>query len=321
MPLTLVTTSPRFPGLLAPAAWRELAGAAEVSLDPGAAGYREPLAEAGLPAVLREGSPAQLAAALLGAARQGRCAHLTGPRVDPDLAAALAGAGVEPVVLAGSWDPPGARLLDAVAVMDRLYSPGGCPWDAEQTHASLTGYLLEEAYEAVAAIEEGDLGAGLAEELGDVLLQVLFHARIADSFDIDAVAAGLVDKLVRRHPHVFGAATVAGSAQVAASWEAIKAAEKGRRSVVEGVPLGQPALPLLAQLLRRARGAGVEVALPCDGPAGELAAVVAAALEAGVDPEAALRAVAHRLAAQLAQPGEPAGRHARPQDGPRPPRR
>ena len=110
-------------------------------------------------------------------------------------------------VIAGSYDLPGARLLDAVAVMDRLRSPGGCPWDAEQTHASLGKYLLEEAYEAYEAIEEGDSEA-LREEMGDVLLQVLFHARLAqetdDGWSIDDAAGDLVDKLVNRHPHVFG---------------------------------------------------------------------------------------------------------------------
>ena len=110
-------------------------------------------------------------------------------------------------VIAGSYDLPGARLLDAVAVMDRLRSPGGCPWDAEQTHASLGKYLLEEAYEAYEAIEEDDSEA-LREEMGDVLLQVLFHARLAqespDGWSIDDAAGDLVDKLVNRHPHVFG---------------------------------------------------------------------------------------------------------------------
>ena len=104
--------------------------------------------------------------------------------------------------------PAGSALLDLVAVMDRLRSPGGCPWDAEQTHASLLPYLVEETYEAVEAIEAGDR-AHMAEELGDVLLQVVFHARVAQEdaqapFDIDDVAAGIADKLRRRHPHVFG---------------------------------------------------------------------------------------------------------------------
>ena len=163
-------------------------------------------------------------------------------------------------MIAGSYDLPGARLLDAVAVMDRLRSPGGCPWDAEQTHASLGKYLLEEAYEAYEAIEEDDSEA-LREEMGDVLLQVLFHARLAqeqpDGWSIDDAAGDLVDKLVNRHPHVFG--DDAGNGEPVSpdsldkTWDQIKAAEKGRLSVTDGVPMGQPSLSLAAKLQRRAR--------------------------------------------------------------------
>ncbi len=128
----------------------------------------------------------------------------------------------------GSYDPPGARLLDVVAVMDRLRSPGGCPWDAEQTHSSLMPYLLEEAYEAYAALEDGDL-VDLREELGDVLLQVVFHARLAEEsqapWSIDDVAGDLVAKLVRRHPHVFGDAGPRDVAAVERGWDVIKQAE------------------------------------------------------------------------------------------------
>ena len=127
-------------------------------------------------------------------------------------------------VVYGSYDPPGARLLDVVAVMDRLRSEGGCPWDARQTHASLMPYLLEEAYETYEALETGNL-EHLREELGDLLLQIAFHARIASetSWDIDDVAGDLVDKLVRRHPHVFAGAS---ADDLEGSWEALKAAEK-----------------------------------------------------------------------------------------------
>ncbi len=145
----------------------------------------------------------------------------------------------------GSYDLPGARLLDLVAVMDRLRSPGGCPWDRQQTHQSLVKYLLEEAYETVETIEDGDFdvpGEGrdaLREELGDVLLQVAFHSRIAqehaeDPFGIDDVAQGIVSKLINRHPHVFGGVEANTAAEVEANWDQIKAAEKGRSSAVEG---------------------------------------------------------------------------------------
>jgi XTP/dITP diphosphohydrolase len=191
---------------------------------------------------------------------------------------------------------PGERLLEAVEVMDRLRSPGGCPWDAKQTHASLMPYLLEEAYEAYEALETGDLDH-LREELGDLLLQILFHARISaeTSWSIDDVAGDLVDKLVRRHPHVFAGAS---ADDLEGSWEALKAAEKGRVSVTEGIPLGQPALSLAAKLQRRAAKLGVPE-IGYDGIGGELWALVARAQEQGLDPEAELRTVARAFRDRL----------------------
>ena len=190
---------------------------------------------------------------------------------------------------------PGDRLLEAVRVMDRLRSPGGCPWDAEQTHGSLAPYLLEEAYETLEAIENADLAA-LREELGDLLLQVLFHARLAEEadpdsrFGIDEVAGDLVAKLTRRHPHVFGAVTAATAEQVASNWEDIKRAEKRRSSVTEGVPLNQPALSLAAKLIGRTNRSGLPVQLPAGAGIGErLFALVDEAVRDGVDPELALR--------------------------------
>jgi XTP/dITP diphosphohydrolase len=122
-----------------------------------------------------------------------------------------------------------AALSNAVLIMSRLRSDDGCPWDREQTHASLEEHLLEEANEVIEAIDTGKTGAELQEELGDVLLQVLFHSRLADQdgrFDISSVADGLVAKLVRRHPHVFGDVVVDGSGEVLANWERIKQQEK-----------------------------------------------------------------------------------------------
>ncbi|MGX7678058.1 MazG family protein [Jatrophihabitans sp. DSM 45814] len=203
---------------------------------------------------------------------------------------------------------PGAALLRAVAVMDRLRSPGGCPWDAEQTHSSLAPYLLEEAYETLEAIEDEDLTA-LREELGDLLLQILFHARLAEEapepFTIDQVADDLVAKLVRRHPHVFADVSVDSAAQVNSNWDAIKKAEKQRQSATDGIPLGQPALALAAKLISRSQKAGIVAAvdLPdeiegADAAAraigDKLFAIVAEAVQAGVDPELALRASARR---------------------------
>jgi XTP/dITP diphosphohydrolase len=235
---------------------------------------------------------------------------------------------------------PGAALLRLVAVMDTLRV--NCPWDARQTHRSLAPYLLEECYEALEALEGGDESA-LRDELGDVLLQVVFHARVAaertdgTGFDIDDVATGIVEKLIRRHPHVFGDVRVSGPEDVKRNWDAIKAAERGGRggalpTALESVPFGQPALSLAAQLQRRAERAGapVELAdLPIgaqlpDGPAGDgrkpdraagdgrepegvseigaaLFSLVAEARAAGLDPELELRAAARSYRERVKQ--------------------
>lgn len=200
-------------------------------------------------------------------------------------------------------EPPGARLLDAVAVMDRLRSPGGCPWDAEQTHESLLRYLVEETYELYQAIEDGDR-ADMREELGDVLLQVLFHARVAEeapeaAFDVDAVADGLVTKLVGRHPHVFGEGERIETATAQEGrWEELKRTEKQRASSVDGVPLGQPAVALAAKLVSRTRKAGLPADLLPDGDGigPDLFRRIAAAARAGHDPEAELRTTARAFA-------------------------
>lgn len=190
-------------------------------------------------------------------------------------------------------------LLDAVRVMDRLRSPGGCPWDAAQTHESLRQYLVEETYELLDAIETGDRAA-LREELGDVLLQVLFHARLAaedstDPFDVDDVARGLVDKLLSRHPHVFADGdAVHSSDHQEQRWEELKRVEKRRESILDGVPLGQPATALAGKLGQRTDRAGVPSDLfPGGTGIGEqLFRTAATARSSGVDPEGELRGVA-----------------------------
>ena len=194
---------------------------------------------------------------------------------------------------------PGTGLLDAVATMDRLRSPGGCPWDAEQTHESLRQYLVEECYELLDAIEDGDRPA-LREELGDVLLQVLFHARIAqespaDSFSIDDVAASLVAKLVGRHPHIFagGDPAVRDADTQQVRWEELKQEEKRRESSVDGVAMGQPALALAAKLVQRTARAGLPEDLL---PPAALFAEAASVKLAGKDPEVELRELARRFA-------------------------
>jgi XTP/dITP diphosphohydrolase len=188
-------------------------------------------------------------------------------------------------------------------VMNQLRSPGGCPWDAEQSHESLLKYLLEEAYEFIEAVEENDRAA-MREELGDVLLQVFFHARMAeehptDPFSVEDVAKTVAEKLVRRHPHVFSDTKVSGSAEVLENWEAQKAAEKGRTSATEGVPMGQPALALATKLIYRAQKYGHQIAIehPLKLAPGttekELGAallgILDQALALDIDPESALR--------------------------------
>ncbi|MGP4019775.1 MazG family protein [Saccharopolyspora sp. 5N708] len=202
--------------------------------------------------------------------------------------------------------PAGIELLDAVTVMDRLRSPGGCPWDAEQDHDTLRQYLVEETYELLDAIELRDREA-LREELGDVLLQVLFHARVAtedpaDPFDIDAVAAGLVSKLVSRHPHVFADDPALLDAESQHTrWEELKQREKQRESIVDGVALGQPAVALAAKLAQRANRAGIPAdAMPRGQAPGEvLFSTAAQAKLAGRDPEDQLRAVALAFAERI----------------------
>ncbi len=217
----------------------------------------------------------------------------------------------------------GSRVLDLVTVMDRLRSPGGCPWDARQTHRSLVEYLVEETYETVEAIETDDR-AGLREELGDLLLQVVFHARIAQEddeqpWDIDDVADGIITKLVSRHPHVFGDATATTAEDVEANWHALKAKEKGRASVTEGIPASLPALVLAGKVLQRSTAFADEIGpsaqhdaalaategLVDEAQYGELLlALVAIARDAGWDSEAALRgAVRERMDAVRAIEG------------------
>jgi XTP/dITP diphosphohydrolase len=291
-----VTVNPRLPALLGASGWRAVTGVRPVVALPGAAAEAQMLRAADV-------AVDELPDAATAAARGDDVVCLGSPAEAahfPDV----------PVVV-GAPEPPGARLLDVVAVMDRLRSPGGCPWDAEQTHASLRGYLLEEAHEAYDAIVDDDPVA-MREELGDVLLQVVFHARVAAEaapdrrFDIDAVAGDLVDKLVRRHPHVFGDAGPRDVAEVEAGWEEIKQAEKQRRSPTEGVSRSQPAAAWGAALVRRAGRAGLSTPRPAEltvtspEELGErLLAVVTAAEQRGWEAEDALREAVRRYAGEL----------------------
>lgn len=312
--LTLLLTTPRIsPGLFSRDAWTALAGAVHVLTRDEDEMQLVAIQDSGIAAVpLGEQDPAALARLLVDRTTDGEVVWIGSADGDPGLTDALAAevsSRDEPPeieLLFGSYDVPGSRLLDLVAVMDRLRSPGGCPWDAEQTHESLVPYLIEETYELVEAIEAGDL-THIQEELGDVLLQVAFHARMAQEhpdapFGIDDVAGGIVDKLVRRHPHVFADGDAVTSEDVAAGWEQIKAAEKPHRSSpLDGIPEGLSALARANKAAGRLDQAGLgdltAAAAKSQGVGPRLLALVLEARAVGVDPEAALRAVVRELEA------------------------
>lgn len=216
--------------------------------------------------------------------------------------------------------PPLERLE---AIMARLRRPDGCRWDQAQTHVSLLPYLIEEAYEVVEAIESGDPGR-LREELGDLLVQVYFHAQIASEagqFSVDDVAADTSEKLIRRHPHVFGEKKELNPSQVRDQWERIKVESKEKESVLAGVPRTMPALLLAYRVGEKAGGVGFDWKDPRDifdkfreeageferefdvqdkdGMADELGdlmfALVNLARRVGIDPEHALRRTVGRF--------------------------
>lgn len=267
------------------------------------------------------------------AEHHGETTYLFGPGDDEAFTRTLgmeaARSGVEVEMVYFVLAPKGRRLLDLVRVQEQLLAPDGCPWDREQTHASLLRYAVEEVYELAEAVTAGDVPA-IREELGDVLLQVVFHAQLAEQsedpgarFTIDDVAGGIADKLVRRHPHVFGDAQADTAASVMANWDQLKAAEKPERDgVFDGVVAAQPALGYVGKLQSRAARAGfdwehdadaaervraeLDELLAADGPdrrAEELGdllmSVVGLARRLDVDPETALRGAAQRFRARV----------------------
>jgi XTP/dITP diphosphohydrolase len=342
--LVLIETSDALPALLPPSAYRAMEEVSRIlSRDPAshpavphleAAGFRieeaHPAAASAtlgmnLMAATASGEDVLLARGVVAATSDGDVAYLLGPGDDTfdrtlGVEAARADLEVEYVFLVGA--PRGLELLRMVEVMAALRHPEtGCPWDLDQDHRSLARHLLEETHELLEAIDSGD-DAHLAEELGDVLLQVLFHAQVAwdrRAFGIDDVARGLADKLIRRHPHVFGDGDASTAEEVQANWDQLKAAEKSDRTgPFDGVPMALPALMLAEELQRKASRLGfdwaadedvvakvreelqeVEAALVTgDGDDVEaelgdlLLAVTAMARRHGVEPEAALRRAA-----------------------------
>lgn len=345
--LVLVETSDRLPGLLPVRAWSALASAETVMVGSTDHPFLASLEEAGMPheAVPDRGGEPGTEDEPVGAggstrrrraervvARAGElrvACYLRGPADDEafvdTLRAAAAGSDVELEVVEFSRRPKGGAVLDLVATEERLLAPGGCPWDREQTHASLIRYAVEEVYELADAVEAGEPRA-IREELGDVLLQVVFHAEMAaraGTFDIDDVARGIVDKLVRRHPHVFSDVVADDAGTVMANWERLKEAEKPEREgLFDGVPAALPAIGYVGKLQSRAAKAGFDWQADADaaerirseldeleaaGSPSERAAevgdllmsVVGLARRYDVDPETALRGAANRFRARV----------------------
>ncbi|MFJ6633818.1 nucleoside triphosphate pyrophosphohydrolase [Streptomyces sp. NPDC091376] len=298
--IVLLTASHRVaPGLLSWPAWQTLHAADRVLCGDGAHPQLPYLREAGVGVEVAAPTAQELVDACAGGRTVVVLATGEGDQALTDGLARMAGSGrfqmPDLELLPGSYDLPGARLLDLVQVMDRIRRE--CPWSSQQTHKGLAKYGIEEAYELVEAIEDGDHDE-LREELGDVLLQVAFHARIAqedaeEPFSIDDVAGTIVDKLIHRHPHVFGDADAETPEDVKAHWLRTKAVEKQRDSVTDGIPLGQPGLALAAKLASRVRNAALDVPLPSgDGIGYELLTMAVRAEAEGHDPETALRAAA-----------------------------
>jgi XTP/dITP diphosphohydrolase len=319
MPLLVVLLARAETELLTLAEWEALCACERVLFEDPSHPLAGKLTEAGVEVSPFDDDP--------DAARDGWAlvAEPTSPRV-LDLARAGArisvGPGHPPDGLSAAYGAPIARraaasVADLATIMARLRGPEGCPWDREQSHASLEVHLIEEAHEVLEAIDEGHLGDELEEELGDLLLQVAFHAQMAADdhrFDLADVAQAIVAKLVRRHPHVFGDVSVSGAGEVVRNWEAIKATEKARAGAFDDIPAGLPALLSAYKTQKRAAALGFEatdqdalerarqeLALPVDGDSlGEaLFWAVAAARAAGIDPEGALRRATLRFRASF----------------------
>jgi XTP/dITP diphosphohydrolase len=278
--MRIVVLSPRVaPGILTLTAWDALREAGSVHAaqdDP----HVRAIVSSGIPVEVSQVPPSYEADAVW-IAPTGDAAWAR--TVADDLMSEGGAADVE--VIFGSYDLPGASLLDVVDVMDRLRRE--CPWTAQQSHESLSHYLLEEAHETLEALDSRD-SEHLREELGDLLMQIVFHARIAaegEGWDIDDVAAGIAAKLIYRNPHVFGDATVSSADEVDANWQRLKATEKRRVSALEGIPATLPSLAYADKVLGRLG----DVDVSGDDLGSRLLALVAEARAKGIDAEETLR--------------------------------
>lgn len=279
--MRIIVLSPRVaPGILTLAAWDALRDASVV---------RASVDDPHVRAIVSSGVPVEITAERPSYAPDAVWIAPTGDTAwarsmaDDLMAGGGEASGIE--VVFGSYDLPGSALLDVVEVMDRLRRE--CPWTAQQSHETLAHYLLEEAHETLEALDSGD-SDHLREELGDLLMQIVFHARIAaegEGWDIDDVAAGIAEKLVYRNPHVFGDATVSSADEVDANWQRLKATEKQRASVLEGIPATLPALAYADKVLSRLG----DVDVTGDDLGARLLALVAEARTKGQNAEAVLR--------------------------------
>ena len=320
MPLLVVPLAPDEPGHLTLDEWDALVACERVLFERPDHPLIERLRASGIPAGPFDDEPS---------ADRDAWAFVADPGSSRVIELARAGA----VVTSGSAPSPdplsaahashlvrrAASSLGALSlIMARLRSEDGCPWDAEQTHESLRVHLVEEAYEVLDAIDRNEVGDELEEELGDLLLQVAFHAQLAAEdgrFDLAEVADRISAKLLHRHPHVFGDVVVSGAGEVVSNWESIKAREKGRDDVFEGIPDALPSLLLAYKTQKRAASLGFD---PDEGTAwqklGAILAeptnpdsvgetlfwVVALARANGIDPEGALRSATLRFRQTLA---------------------
>ncbi|MDQ3156159.1 MAG: MazG family protein [Actinomycetota bacterium] len=289
--MQILVVSPRVaPGLLTLSAWDALRAAASVRATELDDPHVEAIVTAGIAVEATPDAPSY-EADVVWIAPTGDVGWAQQVATDLVDGASPAEGGGHIEIIFGSYDQPGSRLLDLVEVMDQLRTQ--CPWTKQQTHASLSHYLLEEAYETLESLDSGDTDH-LREELGDLLMQVVFHARIAaesEGWDIDTVAEGIVAKLIYRNPHVFGDETVASADEVDANWQALKAVEKQRSSPLDGIPAHMPALAFADKVLGRIG----DVAVDGDDFGSRLLALVQEARADGVNAEEALRKAVHTL--------------------------
>lgn len=269
--LILIDTADQLPGLLPIHGWSALMASDLVLVQPEDHPFVAHLELAELRHEIVPDSDERAKWIVARAQSEGEVAYLFGPTDDEGFTRTLgleaAQAGVEVEVVYFMLAPKGVELLDLVRIVERLLGSSGCPWDREQTPATLAPHAVEEVYELLDAIASGDATA-IREELGDVLFQVVIQAQVAEDagdFAIDDVAKAITAKLVRRHPHVFGDVEVADAQEVVVNWERLKAAEKPERvSVFEGIPAALPALQLADTVQGRAERAGLALDLGDD---------------------------------------------------------